>query len=839
MAATPFQTCERMTAPGPRLTAILGPTNTGKTFLAMERMLGHSSGIIGFPLRLLARENYERAVREKGREAVALVTGEEKIVPKHARYFVCTVESMPLDRPVGLIAVDEAQLAADPERGHVFTDRLLNARGLSETMFMGSESIANWLRVLLPDVQFVRRPRLSTLTHVGYRKLTRLPPRSAVVAFSLGELYRIADLLRRQRGGAAIVMGALSPATRNAQVEIYQSGEVDYLVATDAIGMGLNLDVHHVWFASLRKFDGRTARALNGAEISQIAGRAGRYMSDGTFGVTAEAEPMPEELIETVEQHRVRPLPHLLWRNSALDFRSLGHLRASLERRPKVEGLIRKGDAEDHAALLHLAEDSEIQTLTANSDRVRLLWDVCQIPDFRKLMTDAHPRLLGQIFKLLIEGPIGDDWMAGQFERLDRADGDIDQLTQRIAHIRTWAYVANHAQWVRNPLHWKERAQALEDRLSEALHQALTERFVDRRRAAFNRGLKSGSEMQALVAASNEVLVEGHVVGVLLGLRFIPSAGSSGAEMRPLLAAARRALLPVLATRLLDLESEDDRRFRISPDGEVRWRDASIARLRAGDTALNPRVELLADELLNGDQRRRVEQRVRRWLDGHLRRRLRALVELTEADLAAHARGLAYQIAERLGAIARSAVVEQLGQLSRADRAELARLGVRIGRETIWLPGLNGAGQRALLVQLYRLWQGGPGNDMPEAITLPQGDFARLGPDLDEGLLLAAGYRRLGAFAVGFDRLERIANRLHKLARQKAIKWDAALAAALDVPEEGVKGLLNALGFVAGGRTSQPTYRRRPRRAPPASLAKPDSPFAALADWRPGQRPKK
>ncbi len=820
-----------MTKPGPRLTAILGPTNTGKTFLAMERMLGHVSGMIGFPLRLLARENYDRAVREKGREAVALITGEEKIVPRAARYFVCTVEAMPMDRPVAFVAIDEAQLAADPERGHIFTDRLLNARGLAETMFMGSESIAKWLRQLLPDIEFVRRPRLSTLTHAGQRKLTRLPPRSAVVTFSIGELYRIADLLRRQRGGSAIVMGALSPSTRNAQVELYQSGEVDYLVATDAIGMGLNLDVHHIWFASLRKFDGRNARALGAAEISQIAGRAGRYMSDGTFGATADSGGLAPDLVEAVEQHRVSPLPYLMWRNSALDFRSIPRLISTLEMRPPDVGLIRQGEAEDHRALIHLANEAEIGALADSPDRVRLLWDVCQIPDFRKLMTDAHPRLLGQIYRLLVDGPIGDDWLNGQIDRLDRADGGIDQLTQRIAHIRTWAYVAHRTDWVGDPPAWRERAQAIEDRLSEALHRALTERFVDLRRAAFNRRLRSGDEMQAVVTASNEVLVEGHLMGVLLGLRFIPMAGTGSAEIRPLLAAARRALVPVLAARIADLEAEDEGRFRISPDGELRWRDSSLARLKRGDTALGPRLELLVDELLSAGQRSAVDRRLKDWLGGHLRRHLRPLVELTEGKLSAPSRGLAYQLAEMLGAVPREEAREQLALLTKADRRDLARLGIRIGRETIWLPGLNGARARALLVQLHELRAASQaGGAAP--MVLPLGDLVPIGAGVSDALLLAAGYRRLGGFAIRFEKLETIANRLHQLATRKAIKWDAALAAALDLPEEAVKGVLNALGFVAGGRPADQAYRRRRRSAAGSIQARPDSPFAALSAWR-------
>src|SRR3954468_2903870 len=383
-----------MNGSAPRVTAVLGPTNTGKTHLAMERMLGHASGMIGFPLRLLARENYERVVKAKGEGAAALVTGEEKIVPRTAKYFICTVESMPLDRPVAFVGIDEIQLAADRERGHIFTDRLLHARGSSETMFMGAETVSRWIRALVPGAEFIQRPRFSSLSYVGPKKLTRLPPRSATVAFSAADVYAIAELIRRQRGGAAIVMGALSPRTRNAQVELYESGEVDYLVATDAIGMGLNMDVQHVAFASLRKFDGITPRPLTKAEIAQIAGRAGRHMSDGTFGTTAEVGPMDPEIVDAVENHRVDPLTHLMWRRADLDFRSIDQLLRSLETRPPHPGLIRQQEAEDHQSLQQMARDPEIAGLAHGRDRAALLWDVCQVPDFRKLMTDAHVRLL-------------------------------------------------------------------------------------------------------------------------------------------------------------------------------------------------------------------------------------------------------------------------------------------------------------------------------------------------------------------------------------------------------------------------------------------------------------
>jgi ATP-dependent RNA helicase SUPV3L1/SUV3 len=490
-----------------RVTAVLGPTNTGKTFLAVDRMLGHSSGMIGFPLRLLARENYDRIVRLKGARAVALVTGEEKIAPPTARYFVCTVESMPLNRPVAFLAIDEVQLAADPERGHIFTDRLLHARGIEETMFLGSDTIRPLLRRLVPDATFESRPRFSTLTYTGPKKLNRLPRRSAVVAFSAGDVYAMAELIRRQRGGAAVVLGALSPRTRNAQVAMYQAGEVDYLVATDAIGMGLNMDVDHVAFAELAKFDGRRPRRLTAPEIAQIAGRAGRHMNNGSFGTTAEAGEIPPEMVEAVENHRFQPLASLYWRNRDLSFRSVEALLRDLDARPPDRALIRMREADDHLALAALARDPEILRMAQGPAAVRLLWEVCQIPDFRKILTEAHTRLLGHVFRHLMQpaAVLPETWVARQVERLNDDQGDIDTLTQRIAHVRTWTYIAHRGDWLTNSGEWQERARAIEDKLSDALHQRLTQRFVDRRQAALQRRLKEGYLKMIPIAEHNIV----------------------------------------------------------------------------------------------------------------------------------------------------------------------------------------------------------------------------------------------------------------------------------------------------------------------------------------------
>src|SRR5580700_9126891 len=551
----------------PRLVAVLGPTNTGKTHYAIERMLDHRSGMIGFPLRLLARENYDRVVKLRGARAVALITGEEKILPPNPSYFVCTVESMPLDRPVEFLAVDEIQLCADPERGHVFTARLLHARGLSETMFLGADTIRPLMRRLVPGAEYVGRPRFSTLSHTGHKKVTRLPPRSAVVAFAVADVFSLAELVRRQRGGTAVVLGALSPRARNAQVGMFQAGEVDYLVATDAIGMGLNMDLDHVAFASLSKFDGRGLRHLSAAEIGQIAGRAGRHMTDGTFGTTADEGVLDPSIVNAVEDHRFDPLTRISWRNTHLRFGSIGMLLRSLDERPPAPGLIQVRDADDHGALQRLSRNSEVTALATNPGAVRLLWEVCQIPDFRKMMSDSHARFLAQCF-LHLAGPterLPTPWIAGQIAQLDRVDGDIDTLMSRIAHIRTWTYITHRGDWIDGADDWQERARGIEDRLSDALHESITQRFVDRRSAFLVRHLAGDGELLASVDREGEVRGEGSYVGRLDGFRFIPDVASDGVETRMLVTAANRVLRGEIMSRGQQLATDGDDAFAIDP----------------------------------------------------------------------------------------------------------------------------------------------------------------------------------------------------------------------------------------------------------------------------------
>ena len=574
------------------VTAVLGPTNTGKTHLAIERMLGHESGMIGLPLRLLAREVYDKIKARVGADKVALITGEEKIKPERARYWVSTVEAMPREVDVEFLAIDEIQLAGDPERGHVFTDRLLHARGKSETLLLGAQTMRDAIADLIPGANFISRPRLSKLTYSGEKKITRLPARSAIVAFSTQDVYAIAELIRRQRGGAAVVLGALSPRTRNAQVALYQQGDVEFLVATDAIGMGLNLDVDHVAFSALRKFDGVAHRNLTPGEIGQIAGRAGRHMNDGTFGVTGSAEALDSDLIERLETHSFDSVRVLQWRNRKLDFGSLDRLHESLREMPREARLVRCRTADDVAALEAASSDAEVRDLCRAPAAVAKLWDVCQVPDYRKISGQSHAELVGTLYKFLMRGEerIPEDWFAKQVAFADRTDGDIDTLANRIAHIRTWTFVSNRPDWLKDPGHWQERTREIEDRLSDALHECLTQRFVDRRTSALMKGMRDKDELNANIADDGSITVENHFVGRLKGFRFTLDSSADGIHEKATRAAATHVLSRELGMRARRVAAAQNDAFKLTRNGRVLWRDDEIAQARGGGGSAGARA---------------------------------------------------------------------------------------------------------------------------------------------------------------------------------------------------------------------------------------------------------
>ena len=830
-----------------RVGAVLGPTNTGKTHFAIERMLAHRSGMIGLPLRLLAREVYEKVVRIKGAAAAALVTGEEKIVPKGAQYFVCTTEAMPLDLGTAFLAVDEIQLCGDAERGHVFTDRLLHARGAEESLFLGAETMRPAIQRFVPEAHFITRSRFSDLAFTGHKKLTRLPRRAALVAFSAEDVYGIAETVRRQRGGAAVVLGALSPRTRNAQVALYQSGEVDFLVATDAIGMGLNMDIDHVAFAAMEKFDGIGVRALRADEIGQIAGRAGRHMNDGTFGTTADCESPDEEIIARIEAHRYEPVRLLQWRNTTLGFRSLTELLESLDEPPPMRGLVRARPAMDVAALRVLSASEEITRFAKSPAAVKLLWDVCQLPDFRKVSVEDHARLVQQIYQHLIGpgGALPEDWIARQIARLDETEGDVATLSGRLAQIRTWTYAAHRPGWVRDAAHWQEQTRAVEDRLSDALHERLTQRFIDRRTSLFLRSLREDEPLTLQLDESGAALIGGEVIGKLEGFLFAPDPRAEGG--RTLRAIAAKALESEYYSRAHRLGAADDAAIHLSEHGRLWWEGAIVATLARGPSALDPDIALVCDDQLKPELREIILARLRNWLSQWVSGRITLLLALRAAAdakpgsadaLLPEARGIAHQLCEEFGSLdLRTAV---LPQDLRPARFALRRFGVVFGHHSIFLPQLlrpQAASLLALLSAVRAGFRQIPPPPLPGLTSFETEDW------ISDAFLAAAGFRRLGRRAVRLDMVERLESAVDGAMRSgaTAAMLTPQLLSLLGTSAQELHLILPALGWqqVAVGNgesathvwrrraTKQPARKEKRRQNPPAPNR--DSPFAGLA----------
>lgn len=824
------------------VTAVLGPTNTGKTHLAIERMCGHSSGLMGFPLRLLAREVYERVVAIKGAAQVALITGEERIVPPNARWFLTTAESMPARgagqlRDFAFVALDEAQLASDPERGHIFTDRLLHARGREETMLLGSASLTGAVRSLVPEVDIIGRPRFSTLSYAGMHKLSRLPRRSAIVAFSAEEVYAVAEMLRRFRGGAAVVMGALSPRTRNAQVAMFQAGEVDYLVATDAIGMGLNMDVDHVAFASLSKFDGRRQRRLTVAEMAQIAGRAGRHQRDGTFGGIGapDAEPLfrPEE-IERIEDHRFDPLDRLFWRESDPCFDSVAALVASLERFPAHERLRAAPEATDLAVLRALAHNDVVAARARGREQVRRLWEACSLPDFQKHGADHHARLVLSLWQHRSSGNghIPHDWFAGQVARLDNVQGDVETLAGRIAAARTWAYVAQRADWLANAGEMAERTRALEDRLSDALHAALTQRFVDKRTSALLRGMgRDASLLPVDVDPQGIVTVDGHGIGRLTGFRFTVDPHARASQKRLLLAAAERRLASVLTERAQAVLTASDGAFRLSaePGGEaiIQWEDVTLATLRAGQRLLQPELQMdpglsaLAPDLQNA-----VKTRCEAWMDAQFARHIPALLKMDagarDPAVPPQVRAVLAQLADAGGIADRAGLDASLATVDKADRGQLRKSGVVIGVLDLYHPGLMKPGAAQWRMALLALKRGEP------LVPLPPAGAVLLRADAvpDETGARVAGFRRFADTWLRIDIAERIARTGHEaIAAPRVYDATDPHIVSIGLSAEAFADLMRQAGFRAVETPEEGAanwvFKGRPKARPPRSARPP------------------
>lgn len=776
--------------------AVLGPTNTGKTTYAIERMLGHRTGIIGLPLRLLAREVYDRIVKLRGPSVVALVTGEERIVPPRTQYWVCTVEAMPEGMGADCVAIDEIQLCADPERGHVFTDRLLRMRGLHETLFLGADTMRGTIAALVPKADFIRRERMSELIYSGQKKISRMRPRSAIVGFSVENVYAIAELIRRQKGGAAVVMGALSPRTRNAQVDMYQNGEVDYLVATDAIGMGLNLDVDHVAFSALSKFDGRRMRPLAPNELAQIAGRAGRGFKSGTFGVTGDARPLDDTVARAIMDHSFTPQNKINWRNHALQYGSVDQLIQTLEAPPDDERLVRAREADDLRALKTLGQVAEIAARATDGPSVKLLWDVCRIPDFRGISSGEHAGLLESIFNDLHQrGHISEDWLARQIKRIDRTDGDIDALSKRLAFIRTWTYVAQRKDWTKDESHWRGATRVVEDRLSDALHERLTQRFVDRRTSVLLRRLGQKEAMVAEVNETGEVTVEGEFVGKLDGFRFRADKGAGGAEEKTIKSAALQALAPQFHLRADRFYNAPDTEIDYTEQGGLMWGTSAVGKLVAGSDALKPQVEVFVDDVAGPEVAQKVQRRLQHFIDRKIAALFEPLLAVGKDEaLTGLARGFAFQMVENFGILPRAAVADDVKSLDQDARGALRKHGIRFGQFTIFMQLLLKPAPTRLRLVLWSLSKGL--SEFPEApppgmVTIPVDASAPQGADT------MSGYRNAGTRAIRIDMLERLADMLRAENSRSGFEAKADMLSITGMTLEQFADLMGGLGYNA------------------------------------------
>ncbi|MEZ7813707.1 MAG: helicase-related protein [Paracoccaceae bacterium] len=778
-----------------QITAVLGPTNTGKTHYAIQRMLAHRTGVIGLPLRLLAREVYDKVVAMRGPSVVALVTGEERIVPERSQYWVCTVESMPLEIGADFVAVDEIQLCADPERGHIFTDRLLHARGLHETLFMGSNVMRGPIAALVKGANFMHRDRFSTLTWTGARKISRMPVRSAIVGFSVEEVYAIAELMRRMKGGCAVVMGALSPRTRNAQVELYQNGDVDYLVATDAIGMGLNLDISHVAFSGTKKFDGRQMRPLFAHEIGQIAGRAGRHTTSGSFGVTGDATPLDEGLIYAIENHRFAPIKRLNWRNEKLEFGSVARLIGALEQPTDNEYLNRTRDSDDFIMLKILSDLPELEGLINTPQAVRLLWDVCQIPDFRNVSQTDHTALLACIFGFLQNGRVPSDWLAKAIRQIDKTHGDIDTLSKRLAYIRTWTYVAQRKDWVDDGKFWREETRAVENRLSDALHMQLTQRFVDRRTSVLMRRLKQKESLVAEVNETGDVTVEGELVGKLDGFRFRQDASTSPGEARVMRQAAVLALRPQFHLLADKLYNAPDTEMDFTEQGGLMWGTTAVGKLVAGAEAMRPSVETFVDEEAGQEVQDKVRRRFQHFIDRKVTAQFEPLLAMSrDESMAGLARGFAFRLVEALGVLPRDGLNEEVKALDQEARSVLRKHGVRFGQFTVFLPALLKPAPTRLRLVLWSLFAAldeFPESPPPGLVTIPNLI------EVPKKHYSLAGYHPAGARAIRIDMLERLADLLRVKDSRAGFEANSDMLSITGMTHEQFTDLMVGLGYKA------------------------------------------
>jgi len=816
-----------------KITAVLGPTNTGKTHLAIETMLSFDSGIIGFPLRLLAREVYEKVIKKISLDKVALITGEEKIIPPNAKYFLCTVESMPIDKLVDFVGVDEIQMCADHERGHIFTDRLLNMRGEKLTMLMGSNTIKNIISKLDDDIEFINRERLSKLTYTGHKKISRINRKTAIIAFSAEEVYAIAELIRRQKGGAAVVMGSLSPKTRNAQVELYQSGDVDFLVATDAIGMGINMDLDYVYFSNLKKFDGKKLRKLNLSEIGQIAGRAGRYLNNGSFGITGECKEISAEEVDLIENHKFEEIRTLFWRNSNLNFNNSFSLLKSLEQKPYQDWLRKIHECEDEKALKFFLKDKNLENVNMNKKTLSLLWECCQIPDFVKKTYGNHYEVIGSVFKFLNseKGKIPDEYMRIQLMKLDKLEGNVDSLSNRIANVRTWSYVSNKNNWIENQDYWIEKTKNLEDKLSDRLHEELTKTFIDKRASVLARGLKQDMEFKTEILQNNDVKIDNHYIGKINGLKLELDLkqGALETDIKSLKKAARQSVSPELEKRIDNII--ETKIIELSNDTKIYWNKFPIAKIIPGKDYLTPNLEIIVDEMLEQKQRQKLIDFLKKWLSEKINLELKSLIDLRNINQKnSSIKALAYQLYENNGVLKRDQVSDYLKSLGQEERKILREIGVKFGRYHIYLFKLIKPEAVKLRTLLWKNFHQKYFKLNPPTFGL---NFIEDKEKQNKNFMLLCGFEKFDNFFVRIDILERLFMQIinTNTEQKKEIKVVPEMLNLLGCNKENFVSLLKKMNYIITKKDEEFYFKYNPsknRRSFNKKIISKENPFNIL-----------
>jgi len=815
-----------------QILAILGPTNTGKTFLAIERMLEYGNGVIGFPLRLLAREVYDKIVLKIGYERVALVTGEEKIIPPKADYYLCTVESMPQDINFEFAAIDEIQMCADPERGHIFTDRLMNYRGDKLTMFLGSDTIKKLLTELVPETEFIYRERLSKLTYSGYKKISRIKPRSAIIAFSVDDVYALAEFVRRQKGGAAVVMGSLSPKTRNSQVEIYQSGDVDFLIATDAIGMGINMDIDNVYFSGLKKYDGKKIRDLRDSEIGQISGRAGRYMNDGSFGTTGDCERLTDEQIDKVENHRFDDVLNIFWRNSNLDFTSSQNLIQRLSVRPPQDNLQRNKDLIDETTFRFLVSEKSNLNFNNHQHFVKLLWECCQIPDFTKSSYNEHTDIIYKVFSFLSsdKGKITNDWMKQQLSNLNNYEGNIDSLANRISYIRTWSYVSNKSNWVENADYWIAKTKEIEDRLSEKLHEELSKSFVDKRISVLSRGLKQDIELNTKIIDTNKIYINEHYIGKINGLKIELDYSSTNldTDIKSLKKAARSGAQQELKNRIEKIINHQEL-LELKEDLKIYWQDSKIAEIKPGKNYLNPVIKLFIDDTLEDNDFSNLKLTIENWIEKEKQKHLSDLISIEKTSLKnSLARGLAYQLFENNGVLNRETASNMIKNLNKEERYELRKKGIKIGKYHIYQPRMIRPNAIKFKTILWKCFNSTKEMSYPNFGI----NFLKNFKNKNKNFLRICGFETFGNFIIRVDILERLFIEIINRSKDYKFKLDSKILNLLGCTKDDFVNFIKLIGYKVINEENEPEFKYLPKKIRKNKEKKATNAFSVLENYK-------